>query len=376
MQVGLLGIFTAGILTVLTPCVLPLLPVYLSVLLGTPLAAEGPMGPAARLRLVASALLFSAGFILVFVLLGMSAGAVGGFLAKNRVYFSLFGGLVIVLFGLRFVGWLKVPLLEREARLDPSKWAARLPFVGAFVMGLVFALGWTPCIGPVLGAVLTYTASRAADPAEGALYLGVFGAGFALPLVLLSMFAAAAQSLVRRMSAWMPTVERVMGVLLVVTGLYLMTESVGVPSKQQVMGLMDRGASGKVVIDPPLGRPTEEPRMVEFYSNDCGICMSMVPIVSALERECGAKGVRIIKVDVDENGNRSLAQDFNVRGVPTFVYLDKEGREAARLIGYQTAQSLKQAMAALLGDERCSGVALLPPLPAEPDEPEKAPTCE
>jgi cytochrome c-type biogenesis protein len=376
MPVGLLGIFAAGILTVFTPCVLPLLPVYLSVLLGTPLASAGPMGLAARLRLVVSALLFSAGFILVFVLLGMSAGAVGGFLARYRVYFSLFGGLVILLFGLRFVGWLHVPLLEHEARLDPSKWAGRLPFLGAFVMGLVFVLGWTPCIGPVLGAVLTYTASRAADPGQGALQLGVFGAGFALPLVLLSMFAAAAGNLVRRVSGWMPTVERVMGVLLVVTGLYLMTGAVGVPSREVTVGLRDAGAMGKAVIEPPLGRPTKEPRMVEFYSNDCGICMSMVPVVRALERECGARGVDIIKVDVDEKSNRALAQGYNVRGVPTFVFLDRDGGEAARLVGFQTAQSLGQAMAALLGDDRCGGVALLPALPAEPDEPEQAPTCQ
>jgi cytochrome c-type biogenesis protein len=376
MEAGLLwGSFLAGMLTVLTPCVLPLLPVYLSVLLGAPLAsAAGEMSARQRLRLFSGALAFSAGFIAVFTLLGLTATAVGGYLVKNRVYFSLFGGLVILLFGLRYVGWLRVSFLEREARFGADRWRTRFALLDAFLMGVVFAFGWTPCVGPILGAVLTFTASRTTDPAQGAAFLALYGAGFAVPLLALSLVAAGAAGLVRRLSRWLPAIERATGVLLVVVGLYLMTGAVGVPSSGTAAGVASSPAAGSVTIDPPLGQPSKKPRFVEFYEKDCGVCLSMVPLVDVLERACGAKGVEVIRVEVSGKENLELARLFKVRGVPTFVYLDRDGSEAARLIGYQTAQSLKQAMGMLLGDDRCGGVELLePPLPGEPSTCRQAP---
>ncbi|MFH1436366.1 MAG: cytochrome c biogenesis protein CcdA, partial [Pseudomonadota bacterium] len=365
-ELGVLGVFGAGVLTVFTPCVLPLLPIYLSVLLGAPIGEAGGLTGKSRMKLVANAALFSAGFIVVFTLLGLSATALGALIVKNKVYFSLFGGLVIVLFGLKFIGWLKIGFLDKEARLDGSKLQAKMTPLGALLMGVIFAFGWTPCVGPILGAVLTYTANRTTQPLQGAAYLFVYGLGFAAPLLVLSGLAAGAAKLVSRVSTYLPRIERAIGALLVIVGIYLMVDAVGAPATGKV-AVAEGYEPQKALIDPPLGQAAEKPRFVEFYSPDCSVCAGMVPIVNAIEKECGSKGVEILKVDVAEKSNRMLAAEHNVRGVPTFVYFDKDGREVARLIGYQTPQSLKQAMAIMLGDERCSGVTQLAPL--EP------PTC-
>jgi cytochrome c-type biogenesis protein len=360
LQLGLLGIFTAGILTVFTPCVLPLLPVYLSVLLGSPLAAAGEISGRARMKLVAGAVLFSAGFTAVFTLLGLSATALGVFLIKVKVYLSLFGGLVILLMGLKFVGWLKVSFLEREARLDGARLGTRLPLLGAFIMGVVFALGWTPCIGPVLGAVLTYAASQSTRPGQGALMLALYGLGFSVPLLVLALFAASAARLVAKISRYLGRVEQVLGVLLVASGLYLMAQSVGVPGSGTAPGFGGDARVSKVKIDPPLGEPTKKPRIVEFYSIDCSICMSMVPTVRAMEEECGRKGVDILKIEVGGKEGKELASRLAIRGVPTFLFFGTDGKEVARLVGYQTPQSLRQTIGTMLGDDRCGGVELLP----------------
>ena len=361
MELGILGVFGAGVLTVFTPCVLPLLPIYLSVLLGVPLAETGDLTVKNRMKLVANAALFSAGFILVFTLLGLSATALGALIVKNKVYFSLFGGLIIVLFGLKFIGWLKIGFLEKEARLDSSKLQAKMNPLSAFLMGVIFAFGWTPCIGPVLGAVLTYTASRTTEPLHGAAYLFVYGLGFAVPLLVLSGLAAGAAKLVQRATKYLPRIERAIGGLLVIVGIYLMIDAVGAPAAGKV-AVAQGYKPQKALIDPPLGEAAKKPRFVEFYSQDCSVCVSMIPVVNAIEKECGSKGVEILKVDVQEKSNRMLAAEHNIRGVPTFLYFDRDGEEVARLIGYQTPQSLKQAMATMLGDERCSGVTQLAPL--------------
>ncbi len=369
MTMDLVGVFAAGLLTFATPCVLPLIPIYLALLMGG-VAQGAPQGGAAgpgaaaagagsRLTLLRNTALFSLGFIAVFVALGLTATSLGSLLAEHRDDLVLAGGLLVFLFGLKFLGLLRVGWLERERRLGQGALRPRHGAVNALVMGLVFALGWTPCVGPILGSVLTYTATATSDPLRGALYLAVYGLGFAAPLLVLSVLGDTARALVRRVSPHLPRLERITGALLAVVGLYLIF---GLSRPPQAELSPVPGSAAGVVIEPPLGQPSVRPRLVEFVSPACSVCRQMIPTVALVERDCGGRNVDVIKVDVSHQGNRELARRYGVRGVPTFLFIDAAGKELARQVGYQTLQSLRQSLAVLVG-ERCQGVGDLLRLP-------------
>ena len=351
-------IFTAGTLTLLTPCVLPLLPIYLAILTGGASdAAPGQRSLVQRLDLLLSTAIFAAGFVAVFTLLGLTATSLGSLLTEHRNQLVLLGSLLIFLFGLKFLGLLRMPWLERHRQLDDSKLKTRFRRLNAGVMGVVFALGWTPCVGPILGSVLTFTASSTTDPLTGAGYLATYGLGFALPLLVLSLFADGARRLVRKLSPWLPRLEKATGLLLVVVGLTLM---LGADRPPEACAAPAASAGARVTIQPPLGQPTARPRMVEFVSSSCSVCRQMIPTVALVERDCGGRQVDVIKVDVDQPHNRALARSYQVRGVPTFVFLDPRGRQTSRMVGYQSLGTLRQALATLVG-ESCEGVGRLPP---------------
>lgn len=374
MSFELAGIFGAGLLTFVTPCVLPLIPIYLALLLGGSVApADGKPTLAARLSLFVSTLVFSSGLLLVFVALGLTATSLGRLLTEYRTQFVLVGGLLILLFGLKFLGVLRLSWLEREKRLDDRKLQSRYRLLNALVMGVVFGLGWTPCIGPILGSVLTYTASKGASMAQGALYLGAYGLGFVLPLLVLSLFADVARRVVRRISPWLPKLERVSGALMVGVGLYLML-GVGAPPAGE-LSPADRTTQAMAkapALQPALGQPTERPRLVQFHSTRCSICRQMIPTVGVIERDCDGRKVDVVKVDV--NRKRALATTYRVRGVPTFVFLDKQGNEAARLVGYQTLAALRQSLSAVTG-QACDGLGAFDPTPPPQSTPPANSTC-
>ena len=352
-------IFAAGTLTLATPCVLPLLPIYLAILTGgvsdSDDSDDRSRSLIGRLDLLLSTAIFSSGFIVVFTVLGLTATSLGSLLTEHRTDLVLLGSLLIFLFGLKFLGLLKIGWLERDRRLDDRKLKTRFRRLNALVMGVVFALGWTPCVGPILGSVLTFTASSTTDPLTGAAYLAIYGLGFALPLLVLSLFADGARRVVRKLSPWLPKLEKATGLLLVVVGLALMLGANRPPAASSAPGA---ATAAKVTIQPPLGQATTRPRMVEFVSSSCTVCRQMIPTVALVERDCGGRQVDVIKVDVDQPQNRQLAQNFRVRGVPTFVFLDRQGSQTSRMVGYQSLGALRQALATLVG-ERCDGVGLL-----------------
>lgn len=354
----LVTLFGAGLLTLLTPCVLPLVPIYLALLAGH----AGGEGRSGRLGLLLSTVVFSAGLVSVFVALGLSATALGTLLTEHRTELVLVGGLIVFLFGLKFLGVLRIGWLEREKRIDDSRLRTRFRLVNALVMGLVFGLGWTPCVGPILGSVLTYTASSTADPLRGALLLGVYGLGFTLPLLVLALFADAARALVRRVSSWLPRLEKLSGALMAGAGLYLM---LAVASPPVGAGAAPAG-TGNLVVQPAIGQPTERPRMVAFTSPSCSVCRQMIPIVGVIERDCDGRKVDVVKVDVTRQENRKLAERYHVRGVPTFIFLDGRGAEVARLVGYQTLPSLRQALAAVTNGQCDDDPGLFQPSPSAP----------
>ena len=182
-SIGLLTSFGAGVISFLSPCVLPLVPGYISYVAGDALRATGePVKPLAALRL---SLCFVLGFSTVFVILGASATSIGQLLLSYRYEGNLIGGAVVILLGLFMMGLAEIPWLQREFRLHVNLGGGRP--ITAYVIGVAFALGWTPCIGPVLGAILTTSAVSATVP-QGIALLSFYSIGLGVPFLAAAVF--------------------------------------------------------------------------------------------------------------------------------------------------------------------------------------------
>src|SRR5262245_44736832 len=222
------GVALAGLVSFLSPCVLPLVPPYLGYLGGTTIEAlTGGKEIDARLwrRVVLASLCFVLGFTTVFVSLGAGASVFGQWMQTYKAQLAIVAGIVIILFGVHFLGLLRIPLLYRDARLRAN--VERASLAGAYVMGLAFAFGWTPCIGPVLATVLTLAASEASLGA-GVRLLLVYSLGLGIPFVLAAMAIGPFLGFLQRFRHQLRRVEMAMGAVLVVTGVLMLTGSLNV----------------------------------------------------------------------------------------------------------------------------------------------------
>jgi cytochrome c-type biogenesis protein len=207
----------AGLVSFLSPCVLPLVPPYLCFLAGTTfehLIAREP-GPLAARKELATALLFVLGFTTVFVALGASASAIGGLLREYTSILTTIAGVAVIVMGLHFLGVFNFAFMHRTARMQVEK---PIGLWGAYVMGLAFAFGWTPCIGPVLAAILAVAASEA-SAARGAGLLAIYSLGLGIPFLLAAFALKPFVGFLARMRSRLGIVEKIMGGFLVLTGI-------------------------------------------------------------------------------------------------------------------------------------------------------------
>ena len=207
----------AGLVSFLSPCVLPLVPPYLVYLAGASLErlAEAEPEPRVRRETLLAAVLFVAGFSTVFVALGAGASAIGALMRFYSNELATLAGIVIIVMGLHFLGIAPIRLLQREKRLEMQK---PVGLWGAYVMGLAFAAGWTPCIGPILATILAIAASEA-TVAKGAGLLAVYSLGLGLPFIAAAFAVEPFAAFLTRFRAHLGHMERVMGGLLVLTGI-------------------------------------------------------------------------------------------------------------------------------------------------------------
>ena len=220
-DVSVLAALFAGLISFLSPCVLPLVPPYLIYLAGASmerLAGAEPPALVKRDVLVAAAL-FVAGFSTVFVALGAGASAVGGLLRLYSYELSIVAGIAIIIMGLHFLGLTPIALLHRQARMEMPK---PVGLWGAYVMGLAFAFGWTPCIGPILAVILAIAASEA-TVTKGAGLLAVYSLGLGIPFLAAAFAVEPFAKFLARFRAYLPMVEKTMGALLVLTGIAFLT---------------------------------------------------------------------------------------------------------------------------------------------------------
>ncbi len=225
LDVSYLGAAGAGLLSFLSPCGLLLVPPYLCFLVGVSLEEltdEEKRRAGVTPRVFLSAFLFVLGFSTVFVALGATSSAIGKLLAEYMDVFAKVAGVVIILLGLHFLGVFRVALLQREARFHIESRPAGL--VGAYVIGLAFAFGWTPCVGPVLAAILFVAASNE-SVFYGPSLLGAYAAGLGVPFLLAALAAGPFTRFMQRFRRHIRLVEMVLGVLLVGTGVLFLTGS-------------------------------------------------------------------------------------------------------------------------------------------------------
>jgi cytochrome c-type biogenesis protein len=220
-SVGVAVAFSAGLFSFLSPCVLPLFPSYVSFITGMSVGdLTGDLGASARRRVLLHALAFVLGFSLVFVALGASLSAASQALFRYREAIRIIGGALIIIFGLYIAGVLRIGFLGRTASVQIREKPAG--YIGSFIVGVTFAVGWTPCVGPILGAILSL-AGTAETVARGVGLLVAYSAGLGVPFLLSALALGPFLKAFKRYRRFIPTVERAAGVLLVIVGVLVAT---------------------------------------------------------------------------------------------------------------------------------------------------------
>ncbi|MGR3495752.1 cytochrome c biogenesis CcdA family protein [Citreimonas sp.] len=226
LDISYAGAAIAGLLSFFTPCILPMVPFYLCYMAGismNELRADSGIAPGAQRRMVLSSVFFAAGVTTIFVLLGIGATAVGRAFADWMDQLQWVAAAILTVFGLHFLGVIRIGLLYREARVESR--AEPTTILGAYLMGLAFGFGWTPCVGPALAAILMI-ASGMGDMVRGGLLLLVYGAAMTAPFVLAALFSGPFLRWTARHRDKMRYAERAMGVMLILFAVLIVTGSV------------------------------------------------------------------------------------------------------------------------------------------------------
>lgn len=228
-DVTFFGALVAGLLSFLSPCILPIVPFYLSYLAGVgmnQISADTEVSGAVRMRAFLAACCFALGVITVFVGLGATATAFGSLV---REYFDILrwiAAAIIIAMGLHFLGVIRIGVLYRQLRADTGD-TSNVGYVGAFVIGLAFAFGWTPCVGPVLAAIL-FTAAGQDSAGQGASLLFTYGLGMTLPFIAAALFIGPFMTWMAKFRRHLGLIEKLMGALLILFGVLIATNSINI----------------------------------------------------------------------------------------------------------------------------------------------------
>lgn len=224
LDISVVSAFVGGLLTFLAPCTLPLIPAYLAFIGGA--AGDKSKGKSVRRRLLLNALFFVLGFSLVFILFGMVSGALGTYLVLYRKLLAQIGGVVILLFGISMLGFFSLPSISGTWGGFIPKWIQAGTLKGSFLLGLLFALGWSPCLGPILGTIYILAITKGTIFFGGFL-LFVYALGLALPFLFVAYLYGSAWSYVTPLSRFLPVVSKIGGILLIIIGLLLVIGQFG-----------------------------------------------------------------------------------------------------------------------------------------------------
>ena len=227
LDVSILSALVGGLIVFFSPCVLPIVPFYLSYMAGasmSQISADGGIAPGIRMRAFFASIMFSLGIVTVFVLMGAAAYGLSQSFRTAQTEFRIFAALVVFIMALHFLGIIKIGFLNRVFQVQAGD-TGKMSVLGAYVVGLAFAAGWTPCVGGVLTAVI-FTASNEATAARGLVLMLVFGFAMTAPFVVASLFIGPFLRFVSRFRRHLPKVEKAMGLLMLLFAALIVTDSV------------------------------------------------------------------------------------------------------------------------------------------------------
>ncbi|WP_306419551.1 cytochrome c biogenesis CcdA family protein [Thalassovita mangrovi] len=227
MDISLWSAFVGGIVVFFSPCILPIVPFYLSYMAGVgmnQITGDGELAPGARMRLIAAAVMFSLGMMTVFTILGAGAFAVSTLFKQNMDWFSYVAAGIVLIMGLHFLGVFRIGFLDRQFQMNAGD-TANMTVLSSYFVGVAFMAGWTPCVGGVLTGVFMMASTD--DTAwQGLLMVVVFGAGVVLPFIIAALFTAPFMKFAGRFRQHLGKMEKVMGALLILFAILILTGSV------------------------------------------------------------------------------------------------------------------------------------------------------
>ena len=389
--------FAAGILSFLSPCVLPLVPGYISLMSGVSIDSlkEGGSGGNARRAVIINSLAFNAGLSIIFLALGTTAGLVGASIITNR-WVRWIGGVIIILFGLQLIGLLKIGTLYKDTRFFSNE-KPRGP-LGSFTLGIAFAAGWTPCIGPILGGILGLAAASGGWR-SGLILSAFYSAGLAVPFLLTGLGLNKFLAFYGKFRKHLHKVEIVSGVVLIAVGLLIMTGKSTLLTSGKLAQYLPN-AEGWIKVKqaapppPPAGsnsRPVPEVELstlegqpfhlanlrgrvvlLNFWATWCLPCRSEIPEFNAMQRELKDRGLEVVgvstapgdTVEVIRGFQKDLKQEYTVLrgeetvgekfgngpGLPVTYLIDRDGRIRQKIDGPRDRAGWEAAVKPLLDE--------------------------
>ncbi len=371
--------FSAGLLSFFSPCTFPLLPVYIGYFASDDLPEETPY----RTRLISKllkTLLFVAGICVVFVLLGFGAGAIGK--ALSSVYFTIACGIIVFIFGLQYAEIINIPFLMQEKRFDMSK-AASKGIWWAFLLGVMFSFGWTPCVGPVLATVLGMTAQNG-DVLQGGILLFIYALGLSIPFLVLSAGSATLIARIKGLTKYLPIIKKIGGVIIALMGLWMIFSSISAVAPDNSgnnesspnnnnMALEEfilPAMNGDVVT---LSDYRGKPVYIDFWTTWCPYCIVNIQEFNSFANRINA-GDNYVVLSVVTPGyyremseeklrewvaeqnldfpmlldyNVSITRHYGINTYPTGVYIAPDGQLAEIHVGYSSLSVIESKLEAL-----------------------------
>ncbi|HKP36124.1 MAG TPA: cytochrome c biogenesis protein/redoxin [Pyrinomonadaceae bacterium] len=387
--------FAGGLLSFLSPCVLPLVPGYISLMSGVSIDhLKGEGGSGSRRAVIANSLAFNAGLSVIFLALGSTAGLLGAAIINN-VWVRVIGGLVIIVFGLHLIGLLKIKYLYRDTRQFSSEKPRGI--FGSLALGIAFAAGWTPCIGPILGGIIGLAATSGGW--KGGLILSAFySAGLAVPFLITGLGINQFLGFYTKFRKHLHKVEVVSGIILILIGVLVMSNRVTMLASSRLAGWLPNFesrlklkqadtqpqtiASGQNFEPAPDVQFTKldgsslrlkdlKGRVVllNFWATWCIPCRSEIPALSAMQKDLEGRGLSVIGVSYDDTadlvqrfqkelpqayqvvlGGREVGSQLPASPLPTTYLIDREGRIRQKMIGERTREAFEFSIKPLLDE--------------------------
>lgn len=327
------SIYFAGILSFFSPCILPIIPVYFSILVQDK--------DTTAKKILPHGLLFCLGFCIIFSLLGLGAGKISSLMVDHRAFLSLIAGLIVLIISLKMLEIINIPILDRSYSFNINRIRTRFTFLNSLVFGVLFAITWSPCIGPVMGGILTYISARTINPFSGAVQLFLFGLGISTPLIISTIFFGKLSMFARNNKYFIIILQKALGILLVIFSINLFGTVITMAERPNIIT-----GSDKIVT------PDKLPLFISMITTDCESCEEMKPTIKKLIDSCNGKNIEFRTIDTENPEHSYIVSRLGMIGTPTYILIDKAGKEVHRFIGYNKLKDLDEGILKLTG-KRC-----------------------